>query len=535
MRLTFYLVLWGTVVAVCSRNNDFPFYLHADENGKVRQIESKNRNFHHPTLMLECVQYARKAVEESRKLWHARDIAKGKLAKKLTYQEIAELGRLFSAIHTATAIVFLTLVAEHLIGVLGAFCCGLMLLANKLLYRYAHFFKEEPTLILGMAVLLFTLVILHENPRARRAWIAAGFGLAAATAGKYVGVVFTLTALPFVWWFTRVRPDEPASAISRGPGARATILLSFLVCVGVLHHEVLAQIVTFSEGFAREWDGVSRGHQGMRGETGLFFYLTMLSVPLVMPLSVMLLASGYGVALIARRREVALIFWVPPVAALTYFAIISASPKYALKYILPSTMLLTLMAGMSLATLVHYGWRHRWGWKGWPALAAAVVLTAGYFVPQASSIMEADGQWKVDNTAVAWNWIRDHLPADARLLPIPAKLLPTRDQWVYRDIPFELPQQIVSDRSSIDSEPGAFEQLIADGVTHLIVSPTLYQRYLGGNEGVTEEIQTDLENRANFYRRMQAEGKLVFELPLGAVIEIQKGIEIFELPVRKGR
>src|SRR5205814_10380825 len=111
------VLLWQTLlITMCAAllwfytaHNRFPYFYHTDEPGKVRQVIDGTRNFHHPLLMIA-----------------ATDLALRVLHLERTPQNVAIVGRWFSAVASVLAIAGLVVLASRHFGP------GLGLLAGAL-------------------------------------------------------------------------------------------------------------------------------------------------------------------------------------------------------------------------------------------------------------------------------------------------------------------------------------------------------------------------------------------------------------------
>ncbi len=158
-------------------HNDFPFYYHADEPGKVRQIQAGERNYHHPPLMLDVVAATTHEPAGSPDL-----------------QRLARQGRWLSALYLALANALLVVLAGFYGGTLAAVLATVFVTGDSFGLEAGHYFKEDTLLVLGLAA---TALAGAMRRRWRREWLgplvlglAAGF----AASTKYLG----LLALPFV-------------------------------------------------------------------------------------------------------------------------------------------------------------------------------------------------------------------------------------------------------------------------------------------------------------------------------------------------
>jgi hypothetical protein len=129
--------LFVLVAALFSRGNDFPFFYHTDEPGKVEQIIECRRNFHHPLLMLNSGSYALALSGMDR-----------------TYQNTAVAGRWVNALFAAGAVVVFSALALKWGGPVAALGAGTLLLLEPNLFDAAHYMKEDPALIFGLSCFL---------------------------------------------------------------------------------------------------------------------------------------------------------------------------------------------------------------------------------------------------------------------------------------------------------------------------------------------------------------------------------------------
>jgi hypothetical protein len=124
------VALFIAAVVLHTRHNDFPWYYHPDEPGKVEQVLGmRGWNFHHPMLLLSTTKWSaqmRGAMQE---------------------QAVVELGRTMSAIFTAGAIVALSLLAYRWKGWVACGAAGLSLLFHHQLFELSHYMKEDPALL----------------------------------------------------------------------------------------------------------------------------------------------------------------------------------------------------------------------------------------------------------------------------------------------------------------------------------------------------------------------------------------------------
>src|SRR5262249_43506633 len=114
-------------------------------------------------------------------------------ADKQDLQRVTELARRVVAVFAAAAAALFALLAARLLGVWAGLSAGLLVVAHPLLYELAHYFKEDPTLLFGIAAC--GLAADHyARRRDARALVLLGAAAGLAAAGKYVGVALVPAA-----------------------------------------------------------------------------------------------------------------------------------------------------------------------------------------------------------------------------------------------------------------------------------------------------------------------------------------------------
>ena len=208
--LIVFLSVFIAGLALFTRRNDFPFYYHPDEPGKVGQLIKGKRNFHHPMFMMTTADAARRVV-----LWGD--------AKK-DPQRVVLVGRWLTAIVAALAAAALAALATRVHGTIAGFAVGALCVVNPLFFELAHYFKEDPFLAAGIALTCLAMQRMTAQPDARGIALL-GAACALAAAGKYVG--FAL--LPFVIWAAIAAKGSPLTL-----GRRMQILFASFIGVWLL-------------------------------------------------------------------------------------------------------------------------------------------------------------------------------------------------------------------------------------------------------------------------------------------------------------
>src|SRR4030095_14404518 len=174
------LVLSIASLALFTRDNRFSFDYHPDEDGKTYQIIKRERNFHHPLLLL-----------------NATDLAVHLTGTPKTNQRVVITGRRVSAAFAAATVAVLAIVAFYRAGWLAAWAVGLLVATHDKLYEAAHYLKEDTVLIFGVALFFLAAEMFVRQPTTRTLRFL-GVAAAVAGSGTYIGVRALVCALPLV-------------------------------------------------------------------------------------------------------------------------------------------------------------------------------------------------------------------------------------------------------------------------------------------------------------------------------------------------
>ncbi len=496
------IVLFALSLTLYTRHNDFPFSYHPDEGGKVGQIILGSRNFHHPLLLLSVTDIVSRAAFIPR-----------------TPQAIVETGRWVSAAFAACTVVTLALLAWRCYGAAVGWCAGVAVAMQADLFETAHYLKEDPALAFGLALSLLAAHLWWRTPSRRTLrFFAIACGLAAA--GKYVGIIALVFALPLVIWH---RAAEPA--LNRRARLRRfafVFVLTFLVCNLPFF---AGKISSPFRSISHEVHAVASENRGIIRKVPHGEYLSMLRKDL--PLPVALLAGFYALALVVTARRRTAPEWVGVLLPLTYFAIISCSQKAAGRYLLPVSTLLPLLATLGAVEMARF---IRAKDTRFPQVSGPLVfaLLIGWIIWSEKSPLRTNfaGFQHDDPTAVA-EWIKANLPPDAiiaedhrvSLSPVKADGLSTAAR---------VPQKVLDASSAPDL--GSVDELLAKGVTHIAVCRMSYSRYFNDEIEVQASSKTGHDKRRVFYERVFRQGTLLKEWPRGTISYLQPGIKLYRLP-----
>jgi hypothetical protein len=538
--LALFLFSTAGLIALYTENNDFPDYYHMDEPRKVRQLERDERDFNHPPLLLDATKAALKVV---------RNVTKTKADR----QRYSVVGRTVSAIFFALAIATTCVAVALRFG----WPVGLGMLvffgADVSIYQFAHYLKEDGTLVLGFGVLLLAMHWFDQTG-SRRAAIALGAAIALACSGKYIGALMAPVALGLVAWRLWKPGDRPAPVTPqhlendrglrrlghwlRGKGSTAAtlgiIFMVMILCLVLLNQRLLAGLPIFMDSISNEWSGVTVGQKGVvRLDWDKTWYLQLLNVgfPVWFHLSCLFFMA---LTLLIRRGRAPLPDSFAVLFGLLYLAVISSSPKTADRYNLPTFFAYSYCAAGGFAfAFGHIAARlkHPWNWLPWAAVLLVFVQSAlhRWNIPSFGTAAMRNA-FERDSYLQMEDWIVKNLdPATTLFLQdknTRAYMIDTT-QTRFRGMQPRIPHQVLTDETLIKA--GNLDAARERGVTHVVVAYIWYKRFLVTQvRFATEAAETDFMSQANFYRQMVKEGTCVLEIKPD-IMAAHPGLEIWDI------
>jgi len=497
------LALVFAVVALWlfTRHNNFAFFYHSDESAKVEQVLTGTYNFHHPMLLLSATE-----------LW----LRGG--GGEATQQQTVEAGRFVSAVFSALAIGAFSLLGFVRSGWLAAVAVGLLLTCHQQLFELAHYMKEDPALLVGMALTFLALACYQRRP----SWVtAAGCGMACGVAisGKYLGVVVLICALPVLMQARGLRRGERFAHLG-------VLLAGALAVLVVANLPLLRDLATFRASFDREMEFVVDGSKGMTRRVPHTVYLNIFAdntTPMIW-----LLLAVYYVRFWQTRREHDALAWVLALFPLVLTLVFSFSPKTNDRYYLPVTATFYYLAALALAELPHVmpqRWRGLAGMRGPAPRVAALLIAAAWEAPR---LLEVYRAFQHDDRRELAELIRTTLPAEVRIAQDSRVMLPDRRNRERGKVIVDLPQQVVSG-PRYASDLGDLDQLRAAGFTHVAVTESSYGRFFLNSMKAKEEYRDEHARHRTFYERLDKEGTLLFDRPRGTVIYLHPGLRLYQI------
>lgn len=488
-------------------HNNFPFYYHPDEKGKITQIAEHERNSHHPLMMLTVTAVVTAFHQGS-----------------LTFQEIVQKGRSVSAFFSSVAVVAMALLARRmagstpLAGLLAGFSAGVLLLCDALMFDLAHLMKEDPALAMGLALTFLALHIFWQR-RDEQSLMLTAIAAATAVSGKYIGWLL----FPFVFWIVNAGVDP-----SERKRYRRLFLKSFLIAFAVLNYSLVFNPFKPFRSLGNEMEGVILGHRGMTRSVPHADYFRLL---LEIPPFTLALFGVYLAGLAVRFRKVTPPEWLVPGFGALLLAIMSFSPKSSARYFLPVEMVVCFGAGLGLVWLVSAladrcgGLRLAVLTAGWALLLAPTVRQAGVVLEQHYRAL------LIDDRVTLRNWLIQNLPASTIIAE--DNRVHLFEETQKNDPESKLPFLVLHGSSAGDL--GNLKQLRSRGVTHVAVIRSAYGMF--DKHKPREKIRDKFERRKAFYASLgvlpgsepEPGVRQVWKTPAGINSYLQPGITLFDI------
>jgi hypothetical protein len=495
------LALFAFSLVLNTRHNDFPYSYHPDEAGKTGQIIGGIRNYHHPLLMLSATDIVSRVAFIPRQP-----------------QPIVETGRWVSAAFAAGTVAALALLAWLHFGTLAGWGAGLAVALQVDLFETAHYMKEDPALLCGLALSLLAAHLWWRAPsRKTLRFLAIACGV--AVCGKYLGIIALTFALPMVIWHRAADP-----ILARGARLKLFALaFSLIFLIGNIPLFATKLSSPFRS-IRNEVHGVAGGHRGITRQIPHGEYLETLheNVPPI----VLVLAGIYAVSLIATARRRTPAEWATLLFPLGYLAVISCSPKIADRYLLPVSVLLPFLAMLAAAELARSLDSEKLRTRRVLSQLVLAGLIAWVVLAEMPAFRRSFDGYTHDDPTAAAEWIKANLPANAVIAEdYRVNLSHTKANGVSKDA--RVPQKVYD--ANFAPDLGTLDELLAKGVTHVAICKQSYGRYFKDETKPREGAKTAFDKRQEFYARVLEDGELVKEWPPGTISYLQPGIKLFRV------
>ncbi len=467
------------------KNNDFPFYYHIDEPGKVAQLATGERNFNHPLLLLNATDLAIRVT--------------GRTPSEISPQAIVRIGRAISALCNALAIGMLALLAGSFGGVIATTCVGFLGALHFDLFEKAHYLKEDPALLLGFAATFLALDHFLRNP-STRSTIFLGLATGLASSGKYIGAMTLLIALPFVL----KKRSLPEGAV---------FLVSAVALFLVINYPLLTQegrdqfILSLTDETTKVAGGTWQERSGNLGlNFGYFERIFQVSRAHL----VIFFVIGLF-ALCQKRQPVSA--WIVALFPFALAAILAASLKTSGRYFLPGTLAIVFTSGIGLALAI----RHTKPW-----LTGLCLLVA--FGGSLERLYKYESGFRKDPRKELAEFIRERLPSDAVVLQGRSVHIPDPEieRHVQAPVSKFLPQEIISLR-----QPATYQ---GNRATHIAITGRSYERYTKSKETPKGTYAAEYAKNRAFYKTLFKDNPPLWQRDAGKVGTHNPPIRLYRVP-----
>jgi len=415
-------------------HNDFLFFYHTDEPGKVTQVMSGERKFNHPLLLLtgaELIARARGGLDSA--------------------QVVVTSGRIVSAAAAAIAVGLLTVLGIQLFGPALGFLLGVVVATNPLLFELGHYMKEDCCLIVGVSAVFAALAAYERRPsNLTAALLGAACGL--AISGKYIGSLTLLVAVPAVFFLGQ--PREYLSNI----GKLGILLAAAAVAFLVLDYQAIMNFSFLGSGVGKELSYMDKHAAGRFFQNQIF-----KSIPEVASLPLMIFAGLGFLAVLRKHRETPRTLWAVLAFAVVYLFCIHFTPLARERYLLPVVIVMGIFSMAGLRAICQL--------PRVPGRIAGGVCAVALLVPNVISTARLADELKTDSRKEIALWIAQNIPMTAVFAVDDRSHF--REYWAFEKTPRKLPVVLHTNQEDITLEsPAEFRK---QGVTHVLVTEDTYQ------------------------------------------------------------
>ncbi len=488
------IALLFTVLALTlySEHQDWPAAFHHDEPSKVLQISDQLRNLYHPLFLLEATEWARKISGVQR------DDKTG----------IVAIGRGVSAVCMALAVGIAALAAYWRHSWIAAFTVGTMMLLCFRFYEVAHYFKEDTPHLLGLSLVMLT-GFLHARSPSRRTVFAMGLAVGVAMSSKYAGAGFFSIALALIALY-------PAGRLRTSIGILIGAALGITLLIHLRFLIMLDPLGKLTRSLSQEVTWMIQGHKGVGMEVPNWDYFVRLFYDVGM----------HGIALI--------LLWVPFVRRLhkadavlivfsmTYFAVLTMSPKYSERYLLPISLIVLFYIGLQLANLIQSV--QALGNRRMISVSVAAILMTMVLVPSVPWLQDYRQAFATDSRQSMITVLHEHLSTDAHIAADAAVRLKEAEAQAtggYAALRYE--------EAEFAPQLGTLDELRDRGVTHLIICYDTYHRFIAKGATASGDQAKTWQLARDFYLALQVTEPLWKSEPRNPK-PLHPGLEVYPMP-----
>jgi len=472
-----------------TRNNRFPYYYHPDEEKKVEQILTGERNFNHPLLMLSTVDAVWKISGEPAEP-----------------QRVVNLGRWVSAIFASLGTMFFAMAAWSWRGGLAGVLTGVLLTLNHQVFELAHYMKEDPALYLGVGMFAWMVILYWQKPGAIRA-LTLGAAVGLAFSGKYLGIILLIPAVALI----------VSQAKSKKMREIAWLFFGLVLIFSAINFPLFANIDTFQTSFSKEMDWALKGQKELTRRVPHSIYLNIFvrnTTPVIW-----ILLGLFLYQLWQQRKTKDLLAWCLLGTLFGWLLLLSFSPKTNDRYFLPLTGLVYLLTGAGAVSFYKQGWfctRTR--------VAFLAILFASGAAWDGARTMRFAEAFSRDDRADLTAWIIGNIPATETIAYDARVNLP--DEEEHHELANPLPHRLF--RETFVADIGTRNELLGKGVNYVIISESSYGRFFLDSLRPKAGQDLDFERRAAFYRELKTQ-QPIWKRDRSEVLYLHPGLEVYAL------
>lgn len=480
--------------ALYTASNQFPYFYHTDEPGKVDQLVKNTRDFHHPQLMLAATELAGKA-----------------LGVEWTQQALVQVGRGYSALCSVLAVAGIMLLTTRYAGWGIGALVGVAAALHPLLFELSHYMKEDCGLLFGVVWSLVAIDAYARKPSWQRALAVGGMAGLAASA-KYIGVVVSAVGVLAVL-LVALRQAEWKEGLGR-------FALALIVAFGVfaaINHQSFARPDRAAKGLGGEFKQMDQ--LGDKRSVVQTHYLKKIPKKVAPP--IVIGALVYLVAFARSRRWRTPFGWSMLAFCAVYLAAIHLTPLDKDRYLLPVLMLMYVMTGVALRLMFEELPKRDYSIRNLQiSVALGLMVTLAFQLP---SLLEYRREFRGDTRVDMVRWIRENLPREA---VIAYDSIVGFDRSKSRAELLSVPQKTVRAKRYV-VDLGEVEEMKRKGVTHIVVSENAYGNILHKNYPKNSPHIPRQKLYETIFEKQKTE--LLWERDRGKLRYLHPGIRIFAI------
>lgn len=448
------LIFFIACIVWFGRDLNFSAYAHPDERNKINQILDSDYNFNHPLLMLNSARIIALALEKTNE-----------------FEAVKLIGRSISVLYASLAVAVFTLAMGRLYGQWVAVACGFFLISNPDLLEFAHYFKEDPTLLLGISLTVLSMVI-YSTHACLATTLLCGAAAALTFSGKYAGIF----VMPFAAYVVVALSQNKLRDI-------IFFLLAFAVAFLTINFPAILALEQATGSLDREIVRLSGADQEVPRNVPHGNYTKMYSRT-ASPVMLGLLGV-YVWELFRRRFQLSPVEWAITLMPITYFLILSFIPVISSRYFLPCGAMFACLSAVGVGVVAKY----RFG--KW-IYASLIILSLVFLAPK---LVKVNNGFQEDHVGELAYYLENKLPKNSLLLVA---------KWI--GIP-PIKAPAIKNHSFVPGD--TMEKLRNEGYTHVLLEKVHYRNFIEKKLNKTNLSDQDFFKLKVFYESLFSRATLL--------------------------